>query len=380
VENQLDTPSLSSPFFTSDIEIVNQAASTAMSTIKRWRKERLFFKKQEKGFWIDGQRGLGLSYTIRISHQPTKKQPSRSYVLLDFTQYPPGNPLVAMKSEPTSKEKLSMWRDLNKPKRKLTIHVGLYGVSTTKRSPYQKSYQIFDKMRFGKGEEPWMWRTMFIDPKRTPVDEIRFVLFLYLRQQNMISESVNDILCELVEKCFRIKDKGDAVLVVDKLLHNFTLPEDWKHLRTYVHTVEKNLNGYHKWTSPKLVMFDPDKVETIREWQSKAKQERGIKSEIRFYTMTGAAEQLRSKGYRISRHFISDLADRNKITCQQNKGKRYLDEKGLTMVRELLKRQEIMAFLIGRDGKTKEAARKYVYRYRVKGYSFEEILNRLKQL
>ena len=74
MSNQADSRSPLEASFTdaSDIEIVDQAVAMALSTLRRWQRDRRFQKWPGNGDWVGGQRGLRLAFTVRLHYQAKK--------------------------------------------------------------------------------------------------------------------------------------------------------------------------------------------------------------------------------------------------------------------------------------------------------------------
>src|SRR5262249_34426461 len=125
------------------------------------------------------------------------------------------------------------------PLKEFTIHVGLKG---TRRGRYQKARRIVEKNRLSKGAPQWFWRPIFVDPKNSTHYEVTFHLLLYLMQERMVDATQKSALRELLTKVFSfIRDSYIIDLVLDELLKNYTLPEDWRAIKKYIGRLLKTL-------------------------------------------------------------------------------------------------------------------------------------------
>ncbi|MCZ6624411.1 MAG: hypothetical protein O7B35_09330 [Deltaproteobacteria bacterium] len=452
LENQSLRDTSNQAFFTCDSnpDLVGKLAARVHQLTRRRRKDRFFFLKnmseQEKtevktsGFGrrdLGFERCSGLSCTVRVFWMPRKP-----YLLLDFAQHPHSteDELRGALLE-SSPEKM---KALDAAIKKLTIHVGFSGLAGNRRFPWQIFSRMRDRQRFsgtrkpikylfdpqqplneirgsytkGKKEKvltvgslkikiqaealyekgaPRSWRTIYIDP-RQPIDEVRLHLLLYLRQEGMIDKSVNATLCELVQKCFKIKDQGDAILVLhgDKpregLLNNFTLPEDWRAMRLYVRRVKWSFKRENAQSAEIDHSDDLEKVQEIKERKTRGRVYAGTrgkppeKLEIKkaddkrdIYSVKQAVKQLNTEGYEVSPDRLHDWINKGQIKCEhtQRGGKplRCLDDGILEAVRQKLKPQRNRRLLIDHLTKTKEreTARKYINRHLQKGESIEDI-------
>jgi hypothetical protein len=95
--------------------------------------------------------------------------------------------------------------------------------------------------------QPWGWKLLWVDPQETPVEDIQFLLVLYLLQEQMV-ECTPAIVKSLARFMRRFKGavphedrplkgptrlEGGGIVIVH-LLQRFALPEEWKSLRKYI--------------------------------------------------------------------------------------------------------------------------------------------------
>jgi hypothetical protein len=361
--------------------------------------------------------------------------PRKPYLLLDFAQHPYSTEDEMREARlESSPEKMEA---LDAAIKKLTVRVGLSGLAGKRRFLLQKYFRMRDRQRFSGSRKPIKylfdpqqplavihgsytkglkekvltvgslkikqqsealyekraprsWRTIYIDP-RQPINEIRLHLLLYLRQEGMIDESVNATLCELVQKCFKIKDQVDAILVLhgDKpqggLLNNFTLPEDWRAMKSYVRRVKWSFKRENEQSGKIDPSDDLVKVQEVKERKARGHVYAGRgkppeKMEIKkaddeecFYSVKQALKQLNAEGYEVSPDLLHDWISKGKIKSQHSKGVRHLDNNALDVIRKSLQRRRLMAYLMDIREVEKEAARKYLYRHLKKGESIEDI-------
>jgi len=419
--------------------LVGKVANLVENVTRQRRRDRLFFVK-DKGakerFEIKtariGERQLGfercpgLSCRVRVFWIPRKQ-----YLLLNFLQHPhcTEEELKQALCESTP-EKM---KSLTSPIKKLTVEVGLSGVGKSRRNRFQKSIRLSDRQRFlGKGtpkrflvdpqqpanlikstydgkvsifkvgssaikermealsatRSPNYRRTIYTDPKQS-ADEVLLHLLIYLRQEGMVSESVDETLRELVEKCFKIKDKRDSIPVLGALWKNFTLPEDWRAMKLYVRRVKRSFKGKDVQSGEIVFSDDLEKEQEVRKGEAhgriyagKGKPPRRIeikKPEDKKYTVKEAVKRLNAEGYEVSPDRLHDWINKGQIKCKhtQRGGKplRCLDDGILEAVRQKLKHQRnrrlLMNYLTGT--KERETARKYINRHLQKGESIEDI-------
>lgn len=430
MDNQLDIRFSSPPIFTSEsiLDLVGKVACVVKKATRHRRRDRFFFLRhmprellrelRESRIWerpIGFERCPGLSCRLRMFAMAPK--PS---LLLDFIQFQPCTEQdlrnALLKSSP------ARMKALNSPIKKLTVEIGLSGIAGSRRSQWQKSFRLSDRRRFSgkrtptrilvdpqlraneirldskesiirvgrpvsnelatvlaEGRSPRPRRTIYADSKQS-VDEIRLHLLLYLRQEGMIND-VDDALRELVRKCFKIGDDGDNFLVLDALLKNFTLPEDWRAMKGYIWRLTRGLRS-QTVRSVKAVGFDPDEAQKMKEQNARGRISR--RAEIgevgdgtSLYSIRKAVTLLTAEGYSVSPDRLYDWINRGKIKHQRQKYMRCLDEDSLGEVRKALGRQRLVTFLIEARGMKKDTARKYLRRHLEKGESLEEMVKRI---
>lgn len=231
------------------------------------------------------------------------------------------------------------------------------------------------------------WRTVWLDPHQQAVEDVHFLLVLHLLQEGMIPATA-DQQTQAVEYLKRfpgVGDDGTAFVVFDALRRDFTEPEDWRALRTYVKRVAHHMNAKER-RQPGTVSLNPDNagigevhdegpegttLQDIRAHRGKLRL--GHQEASPSYSVRAAAAQLASEGRDISPDTLYDWIRAGKVSAQQERGRWRLTPADLNQVRQRLRERERRAFkeFLVQRGRKPEAAKKWVQRRR--GLSLEQL-------
>ena len=107
-----------------------------------------------------------------------------------------------------------------------------------------------------RDRQPWGWKVLWVDPHKTPVEDIQFLLVLYLLQEQMIESSlpISQFLAGFMGRFKHAVPDGERTVQrrkhlegggvgVAHLLQRFALPEDSRSLRKYIATTLRGLRA-----------------------------------------------------------------------------------------------------------------------------------------
>ena len=233
---------------------------------------------------------------------------------------------------------------------------------------------------------PWGCKALWIDPDQTPVDDVRFVLLVYLLQEQM-GECTPEIarflqrymgqfryaahqeeraLFQGEHTRFLLEGGGEGFA---ELLRTYAYPEHWKAHRKFIATT---LSG--RWRTAV-------RKETEQSWQGLAVSPRsdGLYSVYNVVrVLTGETEGQ----WRLTRDWLDDRIKAGRIPFSRDaRGWKCLDEHGLQCARKLVKDETLRRALVGYQidelRKSRRAANKFIQEHEARGESLEDIAEAL---
>jgi hypothetical protein len=257
-----------------------------------------------------------------------------------------------------------------------------------------------------RDRQPWGWKVLWVDPQETPIEDIQFLLVLYLVQEQMIE--CTPAIAKFLAR-FMPRFKG-AVLPEDRtvkgptrlegggmgmmhLLKRFALPEDWRSLRKYIATTLRGLRASAAREAAEEAAqrsgLSSDEAEDLQQRKRQGRPSRNPEpifalpeaDQQGYYSVDDVVRLLRTEAsegdWVPSRDVLYDWIAKEEIAIiQDRRGRKWLNEEEVAQVRLRVHTKDQRKRL-SKQGKalglSPDAIKKAMYRGCKAGKSWEEI-------